>query len=1007
MDLHRLTLRAIGPYAGEFTVDFAALGTSGVFLLEGPTGAGKSTVIDAIVFALYGSLAGAASSDDRLHSHHAARDVEPFVELVFETPVGIHRIRRTPAWERPKARGEGFTRANASVTLTRLATPDSQGGEPVSSRAQEVGSEIVRIVGLTKEQFLQTIVLPQGEFARFLASTGEERRLVLQSLFGTEIYDRTTAELVIARRDAHAAVTAAETAVAQALAGLRGATGDDGVEVVDAPDAVARFTAAASSGVDAREARRAVAAAAEARRVEAVRLVDALARRSRLLAQRQELEAATAAADTARARLASARAAALVVAPAAALARSRAELEAAAAALAAVEPASGTSAPPLAASPPVSASAASVASPDAGPSSLRDLVLRRDALLAEIATLRDVARVESGLDARRSALSQSRQTLQTGRADIETTESALAERAATRVERVAALDDLRRRVGDVEKARSESAAAEVALARLRRRDDLAAQVESIGARVALAVTAAGEAVAAEAELRLRRISGMAGELARDLIPGEPCMVCGAVEHPHPAGMLDEHPSDERIEEAADARAQAEARLREVRGEESARRALLDDASAEVGDATGDQLAERLRAATVRLAELESARGELATAETALVAFDDETTAMATALGIAREAAQGRAARIEADAEAIDADTARVAEALDGRAQSCRDLVSTLDADERALASRIAARRTRDSAAETVEARAAELAGAVEASPFPSADEAAAAVLGSAREAEFARVVADHESATAIVAAGLAAADIAALTGDEEPGLEAATERADAATTALAEAVDAAARASDLATRATTALQAVDAAVSAQAAVAGETRAIVRMADIASAAGRENLRGVTLGTYVLLRRFDDVLDAANARLSVMSSGRYQLEGAEREAGARTRKTGLALAIRDNATDTTRDPKSFSGGETFYASLSLALGLADVVKSEAGGIDLGTLFVDEGFGTLDPETLDSVMTELGKLSAGGRVVGIVSHVDELKQRIADRIEVRRRPDGSSVLTTTAGR
>jgi exonuclease SbcC len=115
-------------------------------------------------------------------------------------------------------------------------------------------------------------------------------------------------------------------------------------------------------------------------------------------------------------------------------------------------------------------------------------------------------------------------------------------------------------------------------------------------------------------------------------------------------------------------------------------------------------------------------------------------------------------------------------------------------------------------------------------------------------------------------------------------------------------------------------------------------------------------------------------------------------------------GLALAIRDHATDTTRDPASFSGGETFYASLSLALGLADVVQAEAGGLELGTLFVDEGFGSLDPETLDAVMTELGRLSDTGRVIGIVSHVDELKQRIADRIEVRRQPDGSSVLRTT---
>uniref|UniRef100_UPI00293EC0F0 SbcC/MukB-like Walker B domain-containing protein n=1 Tax=Clavibacter sp. MX14-G9D TaxID=3064656 RepID=UPI00293EC0F0 len=183
------------------------------------------------------------------------------------------------------------------------------------------------------------------------------------------------------------------------------------------------------------------------------------------------------------------------------------------------------------------------------------------------------------------------------------------------------------------------------------------------------------------------------------------------------------------------------------------------------------------------------------------------------------------------------------------------------------------------------------------------------------------------------------------------------------------------------------------------------RAAIRMAEIANAVTPENSRGVTLGTYVLLRRFEDVVQAANARLRVMSSGRYELEvSEEREATSRSRKTGLALQIRDHVVDRVREPASFSGGETFYASLSLALGLADVVQAEAGGLQLGTLFVDEGFGTLDPETLDAVMSELGRLSSGGRTVGIVSHVEELKQRVADRIEVRRRPDGSSTLTST---
>ncbi|MEP7024171.1 MAG: SbcC/MukB-like Walker B domain-containing protein, partial [Actinomycetota bacterium] len=164
------------------------------------------------------------------------------------------------------------------------------------------------------------------------------------------------------------------------------------------------------------------------------------------------------------------------------------------------------------------------------------------------------------------------------------------------------------------------------------------------------------------------------------------------------------------------------------------------------------------------------------------------------------------------------------------------------------------------------------------------------------------------------------------------------------------------------------------------------------------------RRVALTTYVLRHWFGQVVAAANLRLAVMSSGRYELKRID-EGENKRQRAGLTLSVIDRHTGEERSPKSLSGGETFYTSLALALGLADVVKAEAGGVDLDTLFIDEGFGSLDPDTLDQVLGVIDDLRDRGRAVGIVSHVADLKDRIAERLEVRRLPDGSSTVRVVA--
>jgi exonuclease SbcC len=186
-------------------------------------------------------------------------------------------------------------------------------------------------------------------------------------------------------------------------------------------------------------------------------------------------------------------------------------------------------------------------------------------------------------------------------------------------------------------------------------------------------------------------------------------------------------------------------------------------------------------------------------------------------------------------------------------------------------------------------------------------------------------------------------------------------------------------------------------------VRAQTRPVIRVADAAAGAGSVNPRRLTLSTYVLRERFESVVVAASRRLERMSSGRFSLERDESTSGAK--KAGLGLAVLDQWTGTRRDTRTLSGGESFYASLALALGLADTVRDEVGGVELETLFIDEGFGSLDADALESVLDVIDALRDGGRVVGIVSHVHELKERIPDRIEVRRLGDGTSTVAVCA--
>ncbi|WP_285037504.1 AAA family ATPase [Plantibacter sp. ME-Dv--P-095] len=1072
MRLHRLTLQAIGPYAGEHTIDFVELGRAGLFLLEGPTGAGKSTIIDAIVFGLYGELAGTGASKDRLHSHHALPGTEPFVELVFETGSGVYRVRRTPAYQRPKQRGTGFTPQQASATLVRLTDPDAATGETLSTRAQEIGPEISRIVGLTREQFVQTIVLPQGEFAKFLAAGGEERSELLRSLFGTEHYERLARHLVEQRRQAQRDIEGAKEALGRAIARFAGAAElDDARALVDAagsdrsggvdPTALELAVPDPGTSTEAELAALAVpleadspdllanaervvavlerlavtdaAAATEARQaldqarsehVAATTLLAALDRRAELLRERELLAIDDEPVAALTERVAAAARAETVASAMAGATAAATALDAASEALAEVERQTDERI---------------VALDDTG------LASRREAITVERAGLTAVLALEAGTAARQLVLDGLRAEL----AQLDDRLAELAEEQTRRDARRAALEEAPQRAADaaatLERARALVARAAERRTALDQVDAADARLSGLTARFTSAAAAAKTAVEAETALRLRRIDGMAGELAAGLVDGEPCSVCGSLSHPAPAALAGDHPDADAVEAAAAARDEAETALHAAQQARdlalAERRRLVETVltlavdsgedlagtEAEAADLGSEHDRDTEPVAATAGFDPAAARSEVDAAvdaaerqrSEAASAAEHAQAELAEAGRLAEEHLAGvvaeaqlvaeRATLIERSASAERAhEQARVEvlRVLDDRAPSLAELDALLASELAALAELAGARTSLAERRQRDAERTVELEAALERAGFPDRAAAEAAAMGGVERANAEARVADHLRHTTANAQALASPSIVEAADAEAPDVVATAQRLAEAEAAAGTATAAAAVSARRASNAATAGAALEAAAEENAEAIREAAAVVRLADVVSASGSENATRVTLGTYVLLRRFEDVVAAANARLESMSGGRYELVRSDlKEGPSRSQKVGLSLTVHDHRTDRRRDPKSLSGGETFYASLCLALGLADVVTGEAGGVELGTLFVDEGFGSLDPETLDTVMAELGRLSAGGRVVGVVSHVEEMKQRIGERIEVRRLEDGSSTLLVRA--
>ena len=1024
MKIRWLRMTGIGPFAGAHTVDFSAFDESGLFLLEGPTGAGKSTLIDAITFALYGDVARTKdASKDRLRSNHISDSDPSEADLVFEVATGIYRVTRTPAYTPAGKKSQ----RNSKSTLTRVVEdPDAPDGwrtiEAVASGPRDVGYEIPTIVGLDKDQFLQTIVLPQGKFSQFLTATSDAREQILRDIFDTQIYSDFTKALTDAAASSKRGIEERRTAALGAFERVRSldaAFDEDASYGVDAADAQSAAATEAdqldASAEDASAVRRwaqdacarareahaqtlrvaeaATAAAREASRAlaEGRALAEAQSEHARVSAKLAELTASqeTVASDRERAR--SARRA-LAVAPFdAAVAEASARLESAGDQVSALSPALGEDASVV----PESLTPQAVAALGERAQEMRDEATRtRGSLEEALAVERSLPEARARIESLRSRREQASASI----ASIE----AEREELPGRIEQATqALRLMRADADTLPDAASALRAINERLDASMQADLLRSALLGASEELREATAAAKLANAAAADGHDLWIAQSASALARELEEDAPCPVCGSTTHPAPAPAADGEITREQVAELDQARDRAENALRDAqaRHQDLVRRiAQLNEVA---GAPTPTLETERDRAAEL-VATLEALSPQIAEIETALEQERARLGGLTDSLASAREAAASLAStlqeresalagalrRVEAERAGFESLDARAAH-LDARAHRAALLSGACTEWENARAALVKAQRSLADALTQQGLEADSWRSLL--LPLPRVEALEARVAAHDKELFAAREALASERLTR--AASVPAPDVEALTE--------ASRRADAGAASAARASGVLEQhCAQLEAARTSLEQALDALAQAR----EQAGPIRRLADIAVASGPENLASTPLSAWVLIARLEEVLAAANPRLTAISSGRYELASVPDD-GTASRKSGLGLAIIDHDTDAMRSPRTLSGGETFYTSLALALGLADVVTAEAGGVELRTMFIDEGFGSLDSHTLALVMEQLQALRCAGRTVGVISHVEEMATQIADQIQVRPLAQGGSTLSVRA--
>ncbi len=906
MRIHRLEISGIGPFRDRQVIDFDELSASGLFLIDGPTATGKTTIIDSITYALFSTLSGEESTKDRMRSDYSAGPDRSEIILDFSVNGVMHKVTRGIPYSFTKASGGGETKRAATQSLIRF---DAHGEQDFAlTHATEIGTYLIDLLHLNAQQFRQLVVLAQGEFAALLRMNPSERLKALRDLLGDSLFQKLQVELDERGKAASLKVSQALSATRDITVQIQGLFTE--ADPQELRDQVSELVDGSTTGPEA--VIQAVvsffelgASVAEVSLVSARELATPLVIQFNALAQTKEklheFVRANELASIAKSELKPSETELPMEQIPGIISQSREQIG---------------RLKPLA---------------DWQLAQSQRTEKREELITEQVECATGLKELRGAIDAYPSASTQ---------LELAITQSTQASAGIAQLEeRIILQEGLAKTLEELSQLEVCVAVQDQAL------QDQKTQLDLSEHDVTKSELALSEAMR---EQLTQRVAVLAGELRE----GEPCSVCGSVVHPQPAAV------ETGVEIVTEAKI-------ETLGSELERvKATRDTRKRDVVE-----LSSSLESAKLSVASLSAT-----CAGNSLDGVSAELENLSQELVTQRELGEQRH-RLEAELTAIE-----------------------LEFEENKVAARIAEKSFEDSCNKIlkfdteVNLKEAELSQLIEPGKNVSEEiyelDVKTGRLNAWREAS---------SNLAKVSKSLSPKIMKLDPSEFEKSFDELEAELILAQGVVERAEEFRTLSESLLKSATTLVTKFVKESKAVEKLAAEVKDAVGLGALVTATTSVNTKKLTLESYALQLRFAHVLESASIHLRKMSSGRLSFLLDESTQGRGN--TGLGINVMDESTGDPRPTTSLSGGETFYASLSLALGLADVVQSETGGVSLETLFVDEGFGSLDTETLERVLDQLDQLKSGGRTIGVISHVSEMKDRFPDRIVVSREPDGPS--------